>query len=184
MFLVASGPGRFLEGKKNGLMQSVHACAKNSLACRTRIEYVNMQPRNGRIRLSIQVESGDIRYPHFSEDNQTDHTRPFFLPRKKRPGPEAIFLGATTRPPMQRVSIMKSKFVHAVRTRVYTVLYIDAQINNAPDFATPGTMDKDNATKPGATFTSATSTWRAVCVSEVQKIPRYIVVCAKSPALL
>ena len=43
----------------------------------------------GIIRLSMRVESGDIRYPHFSGDNQTDCTRPFFLPRKKRPGPEA-----------------------------------------------------------------------------------------------
>ena len=37
----------------------------------------------------MRVESEDIRYPHFSGDNQTDCTRPFFLPRKKRPGPEA-----------------------------------------------------------------------------------------------
>ena len=27
---IASGPGRFL-GRKNGLVQSVHACAKNSV---------------------------------------------------------------------------------------------------------------------------------------------------------
>ena len=40
----------------------------------------------------MRVESGDIRYPHFSGDNQTDFTRPFFLPRKKRPGPEATVL--------------------------------------------------------------------------------------------
>ena len=26
----------------------------------------------------MRVESGDIRYPHFSGDNQTDCTRPFF----------------------------------------------------------------------------------------------------------
>ena len=38
----------------------------------------------------MRVESGDILYPHFSGDNQTDCIRPFFLPRKKRPGPEAI----------------------------------------------------------------------------------------------
>ena len=39
---------------------------------------MNMQPVTDRIRLSMRVEPGDIRYPHFSGDNQTDCTRPFF----------------------------------------------------------------------------------------------------------
>ena len=42
----------------------------------------------------MRVESGDMRYPHFSGDNQTDCTRPFFLHRKKRPGPEATVRAA------------------------------------------------------------------------------------------
>ena len=73
----------------------------------------------------MRIESGDIRYPHFSGDNQTDCTRPFFLPRKKRPGPEANSAGARAR---AHVNVLVHGLVYTLAVNVH--VYVCAQLHN------------------------------------------------------
>ena len=89
----------------------------------------------------MRVESGDIRYPHFSGDIETDCTRPFFLPHKKRPGPEAntaptyisivcsynyIYSAGARARAHVNVHVHGRAYTHAVNVHVY----VCAQLHN------------------------------------------------------